>query len=113
MEFSRQEYWRELQFPSPGDLPNPGIEPGSLMSLALAGGFFTTNTGPGCGPFLEAVCICLVTQSCLILCDPMDCSPSGSFVHGNSPGKITGMGCHALLQGTLRTQGYWEVFDDF
>ena len=50
-EFYRQEYWSGLPFPSPGDLPNPGIEPGSLMSLALAGGFFTTNTGPGCGPF--------------------------------------------------------------
>ena len=29
MEFSRQEYWSELPFPSPGDLPNPGSEPGS------------------------------------------------------------------------------------
>ena len=29
MEFSRQEYWSELPFPSPGDLPDPGIEPGS------------------------------------------------------------------------------------
>ena len=38
MEFSRQEYWSELPFPSPGDLPNPGIE---LGSPALAGGFFT------------------------------------------------------------------------
>ena len=38
MEFSRQEYWSGLPFPSPGDLPNPGIEPGSP---ALAGGFFT------------------------------------------------------------------------
>ena len=32
------------------------------------------------------------------LCDPMDCSPPGSSVHGDSPGKNTGMGCHALLQ---------------
>ena len=39
MEFSRQEYWSGLPFPSPRDLPNPGIEP---MSPALAGGFFTT-----------------------------------------------------------------------
>ena len=37
-----------------------------------------------------------VTQSCLTLCDPMDCSPTGSFVHGDSPGKNTGMGCHVL-----------------
>ena len=39
--FPRQEYWSELLFPPPGDLPNPGIEP---MSPALAGGLFTTET---------------------------------------------------------------------
>ena len=47
----------------------------------------------------------LVVQSCLTLCDPMDCSPPGSSVHGDSPGKNTGMGCHALLQGIFPTQG--------
>ena len=35
MEFSRQEYWSGLSFPSPGDLPDPGIEPGSPASPAL------------------------------------------------------------------------------
>ena len=44
MGFSRQEYWSELPYPPPGDPPNSGIEPVSLMSPALAGGFFTTNT---------------------------------------------------------------------
>ena len=44
MGFSRQEYWSELPFPPPGDLPDPGIETVSLTSPALAGGFFTTNT---------------------------------------------------------------------
>ena len=44
MEFSRQEYWSGLPFPSPGDLPDTGIEPASLTSPALAGGFFTTGT---------------------------------------------------------------------
>ena len=34
MEFSRQEYWSGLPFPSPGDLANPGIEPGSLALQA-------------------------------------------------------------------------------
>ena len=34
MEFSRQEYWSGLQFPSPGDLPDPRIEPESFMCLA-------------------------------------------------------------------------------
>ena len=42
MEFSRQEYWIRLPFPTPGDLPNPEIEPVSLVSPALAGGFFTS-----------------------------------------------------------------------
>ena len=41
MGFSRQEYWSGLPFPSPGDLPKPGIE---LESPALAGGFFTIST---------------------------------------------------------------------
>ena len=47
----------------------------------------------------------LVTQSCPPLCDPMDCSLSGSSAHGDSPGKKTEVGCHAPLQGLLPTQG--------
>ena len=50
-------------------------------------------------------CMCLVTQLCLTLCDPMDCSPPASSVHGDSPGKNTGVGCHALFQGISPTQG--------
>ena len=42
MEFSRQEYWNGWPFPSPGDLPNPGIKPVSLVSPALAGKFSTS-----------------------------------------------------------------------
>ena len=42
MEFSRQEYWNGLLFPSPGDLSDPGIEPTSLVSPALAGVLFTS-----------------------------------------------------------------------
>ena len=48
--------------------------------------------------------MCLVAQPCLTLCDPMDCSPPGSSVHGDSPGKNTGVGCHTLLQGIFSTQ---------
>ena len=44
MEFSRQEYWNKLPFPPPGDPSNPGIEPTSPISPALAGRFFTTST---------------------------------------------------------------------
>ena len=41
--FSRQEYWSGLPFPSPGDLPDPGIKSRSLLSPALAGRFFPTS----------------------------------------------------------------------
>ena len=44
-------------------------------------------------------------QSCLSLCDPMDCGPPGSSVHEDSPGKNTGVGFHALLQRIFLTQG--------
>ena len=42
MGFSRQQYWSGLPFPTPRDLPNPGIQPVSLASSALAGGFFNS-----------------------------------------------------------------------
>ena len=44
MEFSRQEYWSGLPFPSPGDLANLGIKLASLASPVLAGGFLATST---------------------------------------------------------------------
>ena len=49
--------------------------------------------------------LCLVVQSCLTLCDPVDYSPLGLSVHGDSPGKNTRVGCQALLQGTFPTLG--------
>ena len=55
--------------------------------------------------FHQCLVLCLVTQSCPTLCDPMACSPPGSSVHGDSPGKNTGGGCHALLQGNLPNSG--------
>ena len=53
----------------------------------------------------NSVYVCLDTQLCLTLCDPMECSPPGSFVHGDSLGKNTGVGCHALPRGIFPTQG--------
>ena len=47
----------------------------------------------------------LVAQSCPTVCNPMDCSLPDSSVHGDSPGKNTGVGCHALLQRIFPTQG--------
>ena len=55
--------------------------------------------------YIYVAVLCLVTQLCPTLCDPTDCSPPGSSVHGDSPGKNTGMGCHDLLQGIFPTQG--------
>ena len=54
---------------------------------------------------LPCAVLCLVAQLCLTLCNLVDCSPPGSSVHGESPGKNTGVGCHALLQGIFPTQG--------
>ena len=85
IEFPRQEYWSGLPFPSSGDLRSPGIE---LMSPALTSRFFTTEL-PGklkirsLGLTYTLCCVpSLFAQSCPILCNPMDCSPPGSSVHG-------------------------------
>ena len=43
MGLFRQESWYAFPFPPPGDLPDPGIKPTSVVSPALAGGFFTTS----------------------------------------------------------------------
>ena len=43
MGFSRQEYWSGLPWPPPGDLPDTGIKPASLVSAAVAGRLFTTS----------------------------------------------------------------------
>ena len=55
--------------------------------------------------YIDRCVLCLVAQSCPTLCNPMDCSLPGSFVHEDSPGKNTGVGCHALLQGIFPMQG--------
>ena len=53
--------------------------------------------------------LCVVPQSCPTLCDLMDYSPPGTSVHGDSPGKNSGVDCQALLQGILQTQGLTVV----
>ena len=73
MEFSRQEYWSGLPFPSSGDLSNPGMEPESL-ALASAAAWEAPNK--------HLAVLCLVAQLCPILCNPVDCSLPGSSVRG-------------------------------
>ena len=81
MEFPRQEYWSGLPCPPTGDLTNPGIELPSLMSLALAGRFFTSSTI--CKAQESVWKWKWVTQSCLTLCNPTDC-----IVHGVLQARI-------------------------
>ena len=73
-----------VPFPSPGDLPNPGIEPRS-PTLQVD----SLPSEPPRKPTVRLCCVlCLVTQLCPTLCDPMDCSPPGSLVHGILQARI-------------------------
>ena len=76
MEFSRQEYWSRFLCPSPGDLPYPGIKPGSPALQADS----LLSEPPG--KPINHVAAAKSLQSCLTLCDPIDGSPPGSAVPG-------------------------------
>ena len=67
MEFSNQRYWSGVLFPTPGDLPYPGIEPRSLVSPALAGRFLTANATKGYIHFLNLLHIPLLWSLFLTL----------------------------------------------
>ena len=96
MGLSKQECWRGLPFPPPGDLPNPGIKPGSpaLQADSLP----TVPPGKPMNTYYKervyeilycsSVQFSSVTQSCLTLCDSMGCSPPGSSVHGIIQARI-------------------------
>ena len=102
--FSRQEYWSGLSFPSPGDLPEPGTEPASLMSPVLDGRFFTTSTT------WEALSVSSsVVSNSLESLHPYELSSTRLLCPWNSPGKNTGVHGHSLLQGIFLTQGL-ELF---
>ena len=88
MGFSRQEYWSGLSFPSPGDLPDPGIEPGfpaleadSLPSEPPGKPHLYKKDSQISTPVQSEVKV-LVTESCPTLCYPMDYSSPGSPVPG-------------------------------
>ena len=92
MEFSRQEYWSGLPFPTRGDLPYPGIDPVSLASAAFDRQIYM---------HAFACSVASVVSSSF---RSMDYSLLGSSVW-DSLGKNTGVGCYALLQGIFLTQG--------
>ena len=90
MGFSRQGYWSQLPFPSPGNLPNPRIKNMFPVARALEGRFF--NTEPPGKPMLYSRSLLVIYfiyataakshQLCPTLCDPIDGSPPGSSVPG-------------------------------
>ena len=84
----------------PGDTPFCTITHMSNLEYAAQKLFFTSLP---CSPSYMKV---LIPQSRPTLCNLMDCGLPGSSVHGDSPGKNSGVGCHALLQGIFPTQGF-------
>ena len=114
--FSRQEYWSGLPFPSPGDLPDPGFEPGSPALEADA----LTSDPPGkpqtspqlshhrdslCAQYhrggeKHGPCCSLITKSCLTLCNPMDCILLASSVHGILWARILGWVAISFSRGS-------------
>ena len=84
--FFRQEYWSQLPFPSPGDLPDPGTEPWSPSLQADT----LTSEPPGKALSLvkESESESEVAQSCPTLCDTTGCSLPGSSVHGILQARI-------------------------
>ena len=115
MGFSKQEYWNGLSFPSPGYLPDPGIKPGSPSLQAEA----LPSEPPG-----KSILLCLhrlnwvikekeygsqhcsllkwseVTQLCLTLCDPMDCTILHSSVHGIFQARVLEWGAISFSRGS-------------
>ena len=81
------EYWSGLPCLPPGHILNTGIEPWSLISPALAGGFFTTSA-TWKAHIISHRYLWMSARLCLTLCDPMDCSPLGSSVHGILQARI-------------------------
>ena len=68
--------------------------------------------GSQAGEILSSLGACMCAKSFHLhptVCDSMDYSQPGSSLHGDSPGKTTRVGCHALLQGIFPTQGSTQV----
>ena len=88
--------FHQNQYTSSGKMSNDSVRKDSPLSGILVYLVFPTST---------LFCVCLVTQSCLTLCDPHGLQPARFLYPWVSPGKNTGMGSHSLLQGILPTWG--------
>ena len=104
MGFPRQEYWSEWPFPPPGDLPHPEI---GLVSLPSLGHWQADSLpirhldNPINHGHSSSVSHSVVSDSL----QPHGLLPMGLLCPWDFPGKNTGVGCHALLQGIFPTQG--------
>ena len=105
MEFSRQEYWNGLPFPSPGDLPNPGIEPGSLALQADSLLSELPEKPKMALVMLERKKVKVKSLSHVRLFATHGLKPTRLLHPWNFLGKSTGVGCHFLLQEIFPTQG--------
>ena len=105
MEFSRQEYWSDLPFPPPGDLPDPGIKPTSLASPAVGGGGIFTPVPSG-----KPVQHFLVTYQCwrpLLLLLLIETTIQGE-VRSHGRDCEQNMGSDSLLTTHLQPQRSWK-----
>ena len=118
MGFSRQEYWSGLPFPSPGDLPDPGIKP---RFSCIAGRCFTLWATREAlkaqsktfihglyhlPPYIILMYMCVLSLlSCVKLFATLWTVAHQALLSRDSPGKNTGVGGHALLQVIFPTQG--------
>ena len=104
MEFSRQEYWSGLPFPSPGDLPNPGTDP---ASPALADGFPLHHLGSATQVHTAIKWwhfdLHPGSETCSVVSDSL--WAHGLYSPWNSLGHNTGVGSRSLLQGIFPTEG--------
>ena len=98
MGFSRQGYWSGLPFPSPGDLPNPGIKPGSPALQA--------DLLPS-----AAAAAAKSLQSCPTLCNPIDGSPPGSAIPGILQARTLEWVAISFSKATTKIWSrFWKVF---
>ena len=135
MEFFRQEYWSGLPFSAPGDLPDSGIKP-TISYVSCIGKWILyhwTTWGAlsiseydliwhwghcqgnklileGVGPQSKMKVKVLTAQSCLTLCDPMDCSPSGSSVNGTFQARTLECIAISFSKGSSPPRGWIRVF---
>ena len=122
MEFSRQGYWSGLTFPSPGNLPDPRIEP-RFPALQVDSLLLEPPGKPRLWDclFLSSVVfsfVCFgtvllllseVAQSCLTICDPMDCSLPGSSVHGILQARILKWVAISFCRGSSQVRDRTQV----